>query len=116
MARTRGGTVKETGAYAGDVLIGMEEMNRNLLIQVHEDQRAGDGKRITGRFDLLRAGDGSYHEYIAEHFRDDPYTADELIRRIRFRDEDCTHILNKNSLLRVRLPLPRTAGDWCFSN
>lgn len=114
MARTKGGTVKEAGAIARDVLIGMEEMNRNLLIRIHEDQGA-DGKRITGTFDLLHKGNGTYSQYIEDLLRDEPYTADELIELIRARDENCTHILNKNSLLRVWLPLPEESAEWLFA-
>ena len=102
MAKTKAGTVKETGARAGDALIGMEDMNRNLQIRVHRDQQSGLGGRVEGPFELLHAGDGTYSHFISA-FVGDVFNARELVRQVTSRSEavKCTHVLNRNAL-RVR--------------
>lgn len=104
MGKTKAGTVEETGAGAGDVLVGIEPRNRNLQIRVDADQPA-DGRRVKGSFEVLDAGNGTYSEFI----RVGSYTnAAELIREVREvasnpKAAKCRHVLNRNGL-RVRAP------------
>lgn len=116
MATSKSGTVKETGAKGRDVLIGMEGMNRNLQIRVHEEQQSGLGGRVEGHFELLHAGNGYYSDAILRLVRPDPYTAEEFISLLQSKTEaaKCSHVLNRNALLRVWLSLPEATGEWLF--
>jgi hypothetical protein len=58
------GTVKETSAFAGDVLIGISEHNRDLRIAITERQQRGLGGRIKGAFVVLNGGTGKYSNGI----------------------------------------------------
>ena len=89
-------------------------MNRNLQIKVQEPQQAGQGGRVEGHFELLNPGDGFYGRSISDLVRSDPYTADGLISLLQSRagSANCTHVLNRNALLRVWLPLPQTTSEW----
>jgi len=102
MSQTPPGTVKETGAERGQILVGIDEepLNRGLRIRVHDDQ-AKVGGRIEGSFDLLDASDGTYAKYLANHVGKRFNNAAELIEEIWNAGEgakNCRHILNRNKL------------------
>jgi hypothetical protein len=60
MSETVSGSVKETGADAHEILIGVQPMNQNLLIKIHKRQEPSEdgGGRIVGAFQLLYEGNG----------------------------------------------------------
>lgn len=100
MSKAKPGTVKETGAKAGDVLIGIEGSNRNLQIRIHRNQEAGDGGRVKGSFDLLDAGDGAYAEYLSKFIGESFLAASELIESVAGKSgaQKCTHVVNLNMM------------------
>ena len=54
MSTTQKGTVKETGASSGDVLIGIEpDANIGLAVEISASQPQGEGGRIQGGFRVL---------------------------------------------------------------
>jgi hypothetical protein len=103
MAMTKAGTVKETGAKAGDVLIGIEPRNRNLRIRVDRDQTR-EGGRVQGSFELTTAGDGAYSRHITPFAGRSYRSAKELIDQIATRPgaAKVRHVLNRNGLKRQR--------------
>jgi hypothetical protein len=102
MSKAPLGTVEETGAEPGQILVGIEEhpLNRGLRIKVHRRQDRV-GNRIEGSFDVLEAGNGTYSKYLAEHVGESFLNAAELIDEVRTAGgdaKDCRHILNRNKL------------------
>ena len=92
-------TVKDTGAYAGDLLIGAQDANAGLLIRIHTAQKGGRGGRIIGAFELLDGGDGPYAGHLKklENKRFD--SAADLIEKLApFIRISNMHILNCNML------------------
>ncbi|GLI35636.1 hypothetical protein [Desulforhabdus amnigena] len=123
MSRTPFGTVKDSGASAGDFLIGVkeQELNRGLRIKVHKNQEKGHGGRVKGSFDLVEAGTGTYAEYLLEFVGDSFIEAKELIEKIQEKGGKalkCLHLLNCNKLLKhcaksSRLPTkPQWVSFW----
>lgn len=105
MAKTPPGTVADTGAEPGQVLVGIDEhlLNRGLRIKVHGRQARG-GSRIEGSFDLIEAGNGAYSRQLAKHVGESFLKAADLIDEVRVsggHGQDCRHILNKNKLRRA---------------
>jgi hypothetical protein len=103
MGKTPTGTVRDTGAKPGQILIGIAEqpLNRGLRIKVHRSQAKGSGGRITGSFEVLDAGTGKYAHYLNEYVGEPFMEADHLIDSIQKQGGgavDCTHILNRNKL------------------
>ncbi len=100
MAKTKPGTVKETGAKAGDILVGVGQVNKNLRIRLHKDQPMGDGGRIVGSFDLVQAGTGTYSSFLEGIVEESFISANELITRVASKSgaQKCTHIVNRNTL------------------
>lgn len=100
MASTPSGTVKETGAGAGAVLIGVLPLNRNLRIRVHPAQRAEEGRRVEGSFELLYAGDGTYAGALKELLGQDFISTAEFTAELRSKPgaEKCSHVVNRNTL------------------
>ena len=114
MAKAKLGRVHHTGAKAGDILFGEDDLNRNMQIRIHSRQIANEkekGKRIGGKFDLLKAGDGDYSQYL-EEFEGQTFEANDLITRIQAaqaldgsldairnpKAKKCMHILNRQEL------------------
>ena len=105
MAGTPEGTVKTTGANAGDILVGIAEHpgNPGLRITIHQEQHRRQGGRVRGGFDLLDAGNGTYSPNLQEYEGESFAQARELIELVRANGgeaERCTHIFNCN-ILRV---------------
>ncbi|MEO0248736.1 MAG: hypothetical protein ABIN58_04195 [candidate division WOR-3 bacterium] len=100
MAKTPPGTVKESGAVAGSILVGVKEHNAGLTIKVHEPQPHGKGGRIIGPFELLVAGTGTYAIHLRPHEGKIFRSVEELLDTIRRHRgaEKATHILNRNCL------------------
>jgi hypothetical protein len=102
MTKTPRGTVKETGASPGQILVGIREepLNCGLRIKVHRRQDPV-GARIKGSFDLLDPGTGTYSNYLPQHVGESFLNAADLIDEIRASGGNaihCTHILNRNRL------------------
>ena len=60
-------TVQVTGAQAGSILIGINpKSNKGLVVKIVEDQEEGRSKggSINGKFKLLDAGEGDYHQAL----------------------------------------------------
>ncbi len=103
MGKTPPGTVKETGAKAGDILVGhgSKSLNRGMRIKVHRDQPKGEGGRIVGSFDLLGSGNGTYASYLEEFVGQSFHNAEELLHAIQAKGAvKATHLLNRNCLRR----------------
>ncbi len=103
MSKTPPGTVKETGAGAGQFLIGIEEqpLNQGLRIKIHRPQEPRDGGRVKGSFDLVAEGTGTYAHYLRQYIGESFLSAAELIDQVQEQGGkalDCTHILNCNKL------------------
>jgi hypothetical protein len=63
------GTVKDTGAHEGDILVGIGIHNQGLLVKVYQDQPAGSGGRVEGQVLLLHQGTGEYAEGVPDRLR-----------------------------------------------
>ena len=106
MSTTKRGTVKESGATPGDVLIGTEpDANIGLAIEISESQPIGEGGRVQGGFRVLDPGKGRYACGI-NVLRDEQIayqTAASFLLRLQKLPgcETATHILNANSLRRA---------------
>lgn len=101
MSRTPRGTVKEKGAPAGAVLVGIGRVNRGLRVRIREAQHEGRGGPIEGAFQVLDAGSGDYSEELGRNIAKKGRTfpdAGELISLVRARQKKCRHILNCNML------------------
>jgi len=60
MSSPKTGTVLQTGAPAGAILTGAEDVNRDLRVRILKEQKPGHGGWIKGAFELLDAGIGAY--------------------------------------------------------
>jgi hypothetical protein len=104
MSQTPLRTVKETGARAGDVLIGVDaEANAGLVVEVLSAQvPRDDGGRITGPFKVLAAGGGCYAKGISAVLNEQPafQNAASFIDKVRSVPgcEKATHLVNANTL------------------
>jgi hypothetical protein len=113
MSETVRDSVAITGADAGDVLMGSPNrfMNQGLLIKIFERQ-THDGGRVTGPIELISAG-GTYAEVLSKFVQKERYdSVKALLDQVRFSGGEaakCSHVFNKNSLLRLRL-VERTEG------
>jgi hypothetical protein len=106
MSKTPLHTVKETGAVAGDVLVGIHRSsNSGLLLVIEKDQVAGRGGRIFGSFEILHPGMGRYVGGIRKVLETETSfeNANEFISAVSKQDScrDCTHILNANALWKL---------------
>jgi hypothetical protein len=98
VAGTKLGTVKQTGAQAGDILVGIDKLNRGLQVRVRENQEK-DGGRIEGTFDVLDAGNGYYSQYLNTFVGKTYREAKDLITDVQDAGaEKCTHILNRKEM------------------
>ena len=100
MAKTKMGTVVNTGANSGALLEGMEPRNMALRLKVHQDQDPEKGGRIIGSFDLLEAGNGTYAQYFKPLVGQSFCNAAELIDLVASdpNANKCRHVLNCNGL------------------
>jgi hypothetical protein len=99
MSTTPPKTVAETGALANDLLYGFNPLNLDMLIRVLEDQEAC-GKQIQGEFQLIKAGNGLYSEWIKDH-EGRIVNAKEIINDITIKEnkgKKNLHIFNRNQL------------------
>src|SRR2546425_11661230 len=60
MSSPKTGTVLQTGAPAGAILTGAEDVNRDLRVRILKEQKPGHGGWIKGAFELLDAGIGAH--------------------------------------------------------
>ncbi|MBZ0255747.1 hypothetical protein K8I31_06770 [bacterium] len=103
MGKAPAGTVKETGAFTGDCLIGIKPHNKNLIIVISENiERNQGGGRIPCQFHLLHEGNGEYASFIHPNVNNS-FFSDDLINAIQNHPggEKCTHLLNKNCLVKL---------------
>lgn len=106
MSTTPEGTVKQTGASKGDVLIGAEpDANIGLAIEISTSQSKSEGGRIGGPFKVLKPGSGRYSGGIRSLLHEQTAfqtVADFLLRLQKLPGcETATHILNANTLRRA---------------
>ncbi len=103
--KTPEGTVKDTGALATSILIGVDDHNRGLRIQIDEDQEQS-GKTIVGAFDVLDAGNGKYANAFEPHVGKRYESAKDMIADVQntantieaLRDSEPTHFLLGSNL------------------
>ena len=98
------GLLREIGAKAGEIIVGVKQVNMGLRIRADCDQRPDkeNNKKIVGSFHLINAGSGDYAALMSEFegrlFRD----AGELIDLIRAKQDPtqktCTYILHRDLL------------------
>jgi len=110
MSETPPNTVKETGAAAGDVLVGIHTNgNALLIVKVFEAQPPDVGGRLKGAFRVLDEGKGKYAKGIRSVIDDNAAFAEasDFIHLVASQEgcEDCTHILNLNALRKLDLIL-----------
>lgn len=104
MSETPQRTVQQTGAGAGDVLIGInKEGNAGLLVEVLNPQPPRDkGGRIMGPFKVLAPGNGRYAEGIRTVLSEQAafQNAASFIDKVRSVPscEKATHLVNANTL------------------
>ena len=99
MSLTKAGTVKETGASANDLLIGVEDCNAGLTIRIHKQQKSGRGGRVIGKFDLIKVGNGYYAHHLKQFEGERFDTAKIFIEEFKpLIGLDNTHIINCNTL------------------
>ncbi len=100
MGVTKSGTVKETGASAGDVLVGINTLNQGLRVSITKDHKVGHGGRIVGNFKVLSAGTGTYAEHIKNLEGREFENAKEIVDLVKkMSGENCSHIVNGNNFM-----------------
>ena len=99
MSKTKEGTVKETGAVVVNrQLIGIEDRNRDLIIEIYKTQKIGQGGRIVGEFRIIDVGNGDYAKDLID-FKDKLFnSAKEFIEEAKLKNKDITHLINCNGL------------------
>ena len=98
MSTTKEGTVKETGAVVSRRLIGIEERNKNMIVEIYKTQKAGRGGRILGEFTIIDAGNGYYSREIKDFLGQRFKNSKDFIEKAKVRNKDITHVLNCNGL------------------
>ena|SRR5688500_16112961 len=98
MSQTKSGTVKETGAVVSRQLIGIEDRNKNLVVEIYKTQKIGNGGRIIGEFKIINAGNGYYAKELKEFEGKTFYKAKEFIEEAKLKNKDITHVINCNGL------------------
>lgn len=106
MSQTPFKTVKETGAEADDVLVGISaKHNTGILVRIFEKQEKDSGGRIRGAFEILHEGTGKYSEGIktVTVSKREFDTVDEFVQTVGKQKgcHDCTHLLNANALWKL---------------
>lgn len=98
MSKTKDGTVKETGAVVSRQLIGVENRNRNMIIEIYKTQKCGRGGRIVGEFKIIDVGNGDYADDLKD-FKDREFSSSkEFIEEAKLKNKDITHVINCNGL------------------
>ncbi len=100
--------VMNTGAVAGDILIGYKRMNMGLKIQIHEDiNPTPSGSAIAVSFTVMESGNGYWSEFIKPFVGQRFTYAGEMLDRIKDMPGggSITHILNLNSLQVFNAPI-----------
>ena len=98
------GLLKEIGAKAGEILVGVKALNMGLIIRIDRDQKVdkSDNSRITGSFQLLSVGTGYYAAYMSGYENKRFSSAAELVNLIRGLQDPsqkrCTYILHRDLL------------------
>lgn len=98
MSKIKDGTVKETGAVVCRQLIGIEERNKDLIVEIYKTQKPGRGGRIVGEFKIIDTGKGYYANDLKD-FENIPFnSAKEFIEKTKLKNKDITHVINCNGL------------------
>ena len=78
-------SIQWTGAQVGDLVEGLEIVNRGMVLKLKQEQSKGSSGPLIGRFELIEAGTGEYAEHLA-NFLGQTYSArdfiDQLLERI----------------------------------
>ncbi|HZU35645.1 MAG TPA: hypothetical protein VFA18_07050 [Gemmataceae bacterium] len=96
--------VSDSGAGAGNVLLGCGPNNQGLRVQVEEAQTKGHSGPIRGRFVILDAGANVHTEQLAKLLHRTT-NADEVVVQIRLHHPGCVNVVNANGLT-VEQPRP----------
>jgi hypothetical protein len=100
MTLPKPGTLLETGAPAGAILTGIDDVNRGLRVRILKQQKSGHSGWIEGAFELLDAGMGTYAIAIRPFVGEQFVNVRELLDRVRAAPgaHKATHLLNGNTL------------------
>lgn len=98
MSKTKDGTVKDTGAIVSRQLIGIENRNRNMIIEIYKTQKSGRGGRIIGEFKIIDVGDGDYANDLMNFKNREFCNSREFIEEAKLKNKDITHVINCNGL------------------
>jgi hypothetical protein len=105
MSTTPPRTVKETGARADDLLVGIRPRNMGLVVRIFNDQEPGEGGRVAGAIEVVHWGQGKYADAVFQACSERSAfgSVDEFIRRVTSvpNAADFTHGLNANGLWRL---------------
>lgn len=105
MSMTPPRTVKETGAIADDLLVGVTPRNMGVVVRIYNNQTPEEGGRIAGAFDLIQWGSGTYHREILKvwHTRNSFSSVKDFIELLEseFPKTRFSHGLNANGLWRL---------------
>lgn len=100
MALPKLGTLLDTGAPAGSILTGIDDVNRGLRVRILKQQKAGHSGWIEGPFELLDAGMGEYAMALQPLVGEQFVNVREFLERVRATPaaSKATHLLNGNTL------------------
>ena len=98
MSKTKDETVKTTGAVVSRQLVGIENRNRNMIIEIYKTQKSGRGGRIVGDFKIIDVGDGDYAKDLVEFKNKEFRNSKEFIEEAKLKNKDITHVINCNGL------------------
>jgi hypothetical protein len=105
MSATPPKSVKETGARADDLLVGITPRNMGLVVRIYNGQEPGEGGRIVGAFEIIHWGEGTYSMDLLQASRQQSGygSVGELIDVLSAETgkTDFTHGLNANGLWRL---------------
>lgn len=98
MSKTKDETVKETGAVVCRQLIGIEDRNKDLIVEIYKTQKPGRGGRIVGEFKIIDVGNGYYANALKDFQNIIFSSAKEFIEKAKLKNKDITHVINCNGL------------------
>lgn len=98
MSKIKEGTVKETGANANQRLIGIEDRNKDLIVEIYKTQKVGRGGRLVGEFKIIDVGNGYYAKDLMDFKGRTFFSAKDFIEEAKLKNEDITHVINCNGL------------------
>jgi hypothetical protein len=105
MSQTPLRTVKETGARADELLVGITPRNMGIVVRIFNDQPSDEGGRIVGPFEVLHWGTGTYATDVLKlwHQQQSFASVEEFIDRLSSvaPGTEFTHGLNANGLWRL---------------